>query len=100
MSLSLDEAARALHLTVRSLRRLIRDGVVSAHKVGRRWIIESADLATHQDSVSQALLHAHVTRERLSRDDIRAIEEGRMDALSGKTKSFDEIRRQYLCEID
>lgn len=94
--IALNEAARILQVTIRKLRQLIRDGVIPARKVARRWIMDSADLAAYRDPIAQAMLHAPVARERLSRDDLRAIEEGRKDALSGNAKSFEEeIECQY-----
>lgn len=74
---------------------MLRDGAIPARKIGGHWVIDSPDLAAYMDPVSQALLRAPVTRERLSDDDIRAIEEGRREVLSGNTKSLDEIKRQY-----
>lgn len=59
-ALTVAEVAAYLHLHTLTVRRLLKDGTLPAHKVGRQWQIDRAELErwiierTEQNSASSA----------------------------------------------
>jgi excisionase family DNA binding protein len=46
--ISVTEAARRAGITDRHVRRLIRDGVLQATRLGRAWLVDAASVAAYQ----------------------------------------------------
>jgi len=46
--ISVTEAARRAGITDRHVRRLIRDGVIQATRIGRAWLVDAASVAAYQ----------------------------------------------------
>jgi len=46
--ISVTEAARRAGITDRHIRRLIRDGVLQATRIGRAWLVNAESVAAYQ----------------------------------------------------
>jgi excisionase family DNA binding protein len=46
--ISVTEAARRAGITDRHIRRLIRDGVIQATRIGRAWLVDAESVAAYQ----------------------------------------------------
>lgn len=46
--ISVSEAARRAGITDRHMRRLIRDGVIQATRIGRAWLVGAESVAAYQ----------------------------------------------------
>jgi excisionase family DNA binding protein len=46
--ISVTEAARRAGITDRHIRRLIRDGVIQATRLGRAWLVDAESVAAYQ----------------------------------------------------
>jgi excisionase family DNA binding protein len=46
--ISVTEAARRAGITDRHVRRLIRDGVIQATRIGRAWLVDAESVAAYQ----------------------------------------------------
>jgi excisionase family DNA binding protein len=46
--ISVAEAAHRAGITDRHVRRLIRDGVIQATRIGRAWLVDTASVAAYQ----------------------------------------------------
>lgn len=46
--ISVTEAARRAGITDRHIRRLIRDGVIQATRIGRAWLVDAKSVAAYR----------------------------------------------------
>lgn len=46
--ISVTEAARRANITDRHIRRLIRDGVIQATRIGRAWLVDAKSVAAYR----------------------------------------------------
>jgi excisionase family DNA binding protein len=97
---TLPEVAPILRLSVRSLRRLVREGVIPARKDGRRWAIEARDVEQlltpeAREFLSQPLERADFTDQEKTYSQIAW-----QEYLAAQTRPLTEVLREQDHESD
>ena len=83
-----DEAAAYLHLSVYTVKRKAREGRVPAAKTGRKWIFRKVDL-------DEWLAEGGALREQLEDEGLlMAMDEAKRDPANGVSMSLEQFRRE------
>lgn len=89
-----EEAAELLAVSPKSIREWLRLGKLKGVKAGRLWRIRERDLEAFLDPVLHALETAPEDDEPLAEEDKRAIAEAEKDIAQGKTKPWEQVKRE------
>ena len=89
-----EEAADRLAVSPKSIREWLRRGKLRGVRAGRLWRIRERDLEAFLDPVLQALEAAPEDDEPLTQEDKEAIAEAEKAIAQGKTKPWEEFKRE------
>lgn len=89
-----EEAAEILAVSPKSIREWLRKGKLKGVRAGRLWRIRERDLEAFIDPVLQALETAPEDDEPLTEEDKEAIAEAEKAIAQGKTKPWEEVKRE------
>lgn len=89
-----EEAAERLAVSPKSIRKWLREGKLKGVRAGRLWRIRERDLEAFVDPVLYALEKAQEDDEPLTEEDKRAIAEAERAIAQGKTKSWEQVKRE------
>lgn len=89
-----EEAAEILAVSPKSIREWLRKGKLKGLRAGRLWRIRERDLEAFLDPVLQALETAPEDDELLTEEDRKAIAEAEKAIVQGKTKPWEEVKRE------
>ncbi|MCG0278535.1 MAG: helix-turn-helix domain-containing protein [Thermanaeromonas sp.] len=89
-----EEAAEILAVSPKSIREWLRQGKLKGVKAGRLWRIRERDLEAFLDPVLHTLETAPEDDEPLTEEDKRAIAEAERAIAQGKTKPWEQVKRE------
>lgn len=89
-----EEVAEILAVSPKSIREWLRQGKLKGVKAGRLWRIRECDLEAFLDPVLHALETAPEDDEPLTEEDRRAIAEAERAIAEGKTKPWEQVKKE------